>query len=236
MTDRVQDRSTCPDCGGHGVGCNGCGGLGWVVLVDASSKREAEPLNAPGLVHARRLAQIEREQKERDAIPKRAAEHYPGEPTAAEMIRDLQMAMFGESYATPHSPAEEWRRLLDVISKAGEMLDEAHATPKRVHGFYRLGRVKVSIEDGPLSTPCHVWQGTVDGQGYAKRGHHGRRHTNAHRDVYLLEHGQISTGYILHHECENKLCLNVDHMQAVTRGDHVRIHRKGKPLIGGRGG
>ncbi len=108
-------------------------------------------------------------------------------------------------------------------------MDE-HATSHRV---WIYGKVPVLIQDGPLDTPCHVWQGCIDNEGYARRGHHGKPATNAHRDIYIEKRGGVPGGYVLHHWCENKLCLNVDHMEAVTRGDHVRIHRKGKPMVGG---
>jgi hypothetical protein len=42
-------------------------------------------------------------------------EHYPGEPSAANMIRELQMALYGHSFAVPRSPAAEWERLLGVV-------------------------------------------------------------------------------------------------------------------------
>jgi hypothetical protein len=49
------------------------------------------------------------------ATSNHAAEHDPGEPTPAQMIRDLQVVVRGYSYATAWSPAEEWRRLLAEI-------------------------------------------------------------------------------------------------------------------------
>lgn len=102
-----------------------------------------------------------------------------------------------------------------------------HATPQRART-----RVEIREVAGPLPTPCKVWQGCVDGQGYAKRTS-GRRHVNVHREVWELDRGPVPPGYVLHHWCENKLCLEIEHMEVVSRGDHVRIHRKGRPMIGG---
>ena len=52
------------------------------------------------------------------ATPDRAAEHYLGEPTPVEMLRDLQRALFGASYASHRSPADEWAHLIDCVKAA----------------------------------------------------------------------------------------------------------------------
>lgn len=53
-----------------------------------------------------------------DAPSHRVREHYPGEPTPASMVRDLQRAIFGASYASSKSPAEEWAYLLDIVQSS----------------------------------------------------------------------------------------------------------------------
>jgi hypothetical protein len=35
----------------------------------------------------------------------------------------------------------------------------------------------------------------------------------------------IPAGLELHHVCENKLCVNPEHLQPMTRCDHLRLHR-----------
>lgn len=49
------------------------------------------------------------------------AQHYEGEPAPAEMIHDLQRALYGKSYATPHPPQEEWRVLLQRVEVLTEI-------------------------------------------------------------------------------------------------------------------
>jgi hypothetical protein len=71
--------------------------------------------------------------------------------------------------------------------------------------------VKILEQDGPLDTPCHIWQGYVGNQGYPVRTRR-RGLPTVNREAYLIAHGSIPTGYVLHHWCENKLCVNVDHM------------------------
>jgi hypothetical protein len=81
---------------------------------------------------------------------------------------------------------------------------------------------------------CHVWDGYVNQRGYPVRMVNQKR-VCVHREVYQLVHGPLPFTLAVHHTCENKRCVNVEHMLAVTKADHVRIHRAGKPLIGGRG-
>jgi hypothetical protein len=75
----------------------------------------------------------------------------------------------------------------------------------------------------------------VNGSGYIK----------AHRFSYKLYKGRIPAGYVVDHLCQNKLCVNPDHLEAVTsevnimRGHHpTTINRdkthciRGHPLRG----
>ena len=45
-----------------------------------------------------------------------------------------------------------------------------------------------------------------------------------HRLVWWMLHGPIPDGWIVHHECRNKRCINPDHLAAMTPQDHVRLH------------
>lgn len=35
---------------------------------------------------------------------------------------------------------------------------------------------------------------------------------------------------ILHHTCENVWCVNLDHLKAMTKGEHSRIHNVGREM------
>jgi hypothetical protein len=93
-------------------------------------------------------------------------------------------------------------------------------------------RVPIIEVAGPRKTPCFVWQGCIDAQGYPDRGR--RKHDRAHRQLWDLVRGDRPPGFTIHHLCEEKRCLNIEHMALISRAEHVRVHRKGKRKVAGR--
>jgi hypothetical protein len=45
----------------------------------------------------------------------------------------------------------------------------------------------------------------------------------AHRVSYELFVGPIPEGFVIHHQCENTLCVNPSHLEAVPHGVNVRL-------------
>lgn len=79
---------------------------------------------------------------------------------------------------------------------------------------------KVTVDD---ETGCHVWGGSVlPVTGY---GQYRTREKNmlAHRMVYELRVGPIPDDLQIHHRCENRVCVNVEHMELLTIQQHWRI-------------
>jgi hypothetical protein len=66
---------------------------------------------------------------------------------------------------------------------------------------------------------CWRWAGTIDEDGYGTYNSQG-----AYRLAYELLVGPIQKGYVLHHKCENKCCVNPLHLFAVTNKEHGYIH------------
>lgn len=87
-----------------------------------------------------------------------------------------------------------------------------------------------------LVTPsgCWEWQGYVAPNGYARIYDPDRPKGNqmqwAHRAFYERKNGPISAGHELDHTCCNTRCVNPDHVDPVTRPEHVRrtLDRLGK--------
>lgn len=48
-------------------------------------------------------------------------------------------------------------------------------------------------------------------------------HKYAYRMLWEKEHGPLN-GSILHHRCEKKWCINLEHMEAITQAAHIKEH------------
>lgn len=78
-------------------------------------------------------------------------------------------------------------------------------------------------EEGPLPTPCWIWQGSRNvrtGYGQIRAGH---RVLRVYHLLYRVLVREPDAGLQLHHRCENRVCANPHHLQEIERGDHIRI-------------
>jgi hypothetical protein len=91
----------------------------------------------------------------------------------------------------------------------------------RGHG----GRTKVTVrwlvDD---ATGCWEWQLAKNAAGYGIEGR-----GLAHRVVWEERNGPVPEGHDLHHVCENKGCVNPDHVEPLTRAAHYR--RGGRTVL-----
>lgn len=70
-------------------------------------------------------------------------------------------------------------------------------------------------------TGCWSWIGAKNDQGYGYIGIDGVVH-RASRVSYVIHKGPIPEGTELAHSCDNKRCVNPDHLFAKTRCEHMR--------------
>jgi len=80
---------------------------------------------------------------------------------------------------------------------------------------------------------CWIWQAGVVPPNPKRKFPYGNffwhgRNGYAHRFAYELVHGPIPTGLTIDHLCRNTLCVNHQHLEAVTIGENVRrgIHNR----------
>lgn len=78
---------------------------------------------------------------------------------------------------------------------------------------------RVEVVDGPLPTPCFVWQGPDSGNG--RGGGYPRMCLDGatvavHRAMYTNEYGYIPPKKQIDHRCRNRMCVNPRHLEMVT--------------------
>ncbi|MBA2707160.1 MAG: HNH endonuclease [Gemmatimonadaceae bacterium] len=80
-------------------------------------------------------------------------------------------------------------------------------------------------------TQCWEWAGSRAVNGYGHFQHKGKT-KSAHRALYEQLVGPIPDGHHLHHLCENRLCINPDHLEPVPKEDHKRkFHNKDQQVL-----
>lgn len=95
----------------------------------------------------------------------------------------------------------------------------------------------VTNEFHGFDTPCVVWAASQQGKGY-KEGKsygqfwNGQKLRGAHQAAYELFVGPIPEGLEVDHLCRNKLCMNPDHLEAITHRENQIRWGCGRPEIG----
>lgn len=80
---------------------------------------------------------------------------------------------------------------------------------------------------------CHIWKGAIfDDTGYGRINVDGKSEP-AHRIAYIIDHGNIPEGKFILHRCDNRLCVNSDHLFLGTHEDNMHdMVRKGRQQRG----
>ena len=80
-------------------------------------------------------------------------------------------------------------------------------------------------------TKCWIWQRGKNAKGYGVISYwleNGKcTSINAHRLYYERAKGKIPDGYFIHHLCKITSCVNPDHLEAVYKYKHYKMHHNG---------
>lgn len=67
---------------------------------------------------------------------------------------------------------------------------------------------------------CIEWTGHINHSGYGSVWHNGKNR-DVHRVSCELHHGPIPAGFHVMHTCDNRRCINPDHIRAATRKENM---------------
>ena len=82
-------------------------------------------------------------------------------------------------------------------------------------------------------TGCWDWLNALDAYGYG--GFSWNEHPKAHRAAWTLFHGPIPDGLHVLHTCDNRKCVNPEHLWIGTNADNMRDKQeKGRFVLGKR--
>jgi len=126
---------------------------------------------------------------------------------------------------------EQIERLVQPVYRTSDRQDPLVTPKQRLHRWFtdpdvgkdvRLLLRLVDQRDLGAETPCWTMRSCDRLFKYPTFILGTRRAVSAHRWMHELVIGPIPVGFMVDHECEQKRCVNPDHLEAVTNAENIR--------------
>lgn len=82
-----------------------------------------------------------------------------------------------------------------------------------------MATIETLLKKTKAKDECLIFTGYVPKSGYGLIWHQGKNQL-AHRVSYVLHKGEIPVGFIVLHSCDNRLCINPNHLSIGTSKDN----------------
>lgn len=152
----------------------------------------------------------------------------------------------GKSLCGQHLEAQRLRMKARYVAKpktrkpfvlhASSLRPATESQGKMLGPFSRTFIEKIIVNP---ETKCWVWQGAKKTNPKAPQHQYGTfgmplgngrfRLMSAHKYAYICVHGAVPVGLELDHSCENKLCVNPEHLRAITHQENCALRKKSGP-------
>jgi hypothetical protein len=91
--------------------------------------------------------------------------------------------------------------------------------------------LQIISEHSEKAGSCQIWTARLDVKGYPAKWFQGKL-WKVHRLIFTLSKGPIPARYDVHHKCENKACVKLEHLELIPHGKHASLSNMKNPAIG----
>jgi hypothetical protein len=107
-------------------------------------------------------------------------------------------------------------------------------TDQKQSRFLSFVNKQSGVRSNDLATDCWEWIGATYGNGYGQTRATWCPDAYAHRTAYLLFKGDIPDGKLIRHRCDNRGCVNPEHLEIGTKKENNHDALQRNPRACGR--
>lgn len=122
---------------------------------------------------------------------------------------------------TNHSTKADKNKVCELATKINKKNKKNKHTYANQSIRYTISENNGCVGKSKKYTSCHEFTGSISTSGYGQTYLDGTNQT-AHRVAYKHFIGEIPGGKEVGHICNNRCCINPDHLEAVTHSENIQ--------------